>query len=202
MFAETDGGLAVVVQVQAAGEIDGAGARTDAGQGVHVVLQRFLLVFRRFLVAVQLRLEHFIGGQGVGLRRMRVLEVLAAAVETVGGPEVPRFHVMVDVLDIDHLAGVQVDLTDGFEHGRRLVVGLGVRDAGVAVLPHPLDLLREEGQVELHGVEAGEVAAFQPFGHFREHLDELGAVHEVLVLHAVHFRGGFIPGSGRVPFRV
>ena len=195
VLAEADGRLAVVVQVQAAGEIHGAGTGADLGERVHVIFQHFLLIFSRFLVAVQLRLEHFVSGEGVGFGRMRVLEILAAAVEAVRGPEVARFHVVVDVLDIDHLAFVEVDLADGLEHRRGLVMGLRVRDAGVAILPHALDFLGEERQVELDGVEAGQVAAFEPLRDLRQHIDELGAVHEVLVLHAVHFRGARVDGD-------
>ena len=106
---------------------------------------------------------------------------------------------VVDVLDIDHLAVVEVDLVDAVEHRPGLfpglLTGLRIREAGVAVVPHALDLLREEREVELRGVKAGEVAPGEPIGHFGEHLNEFRAVHEVLVLHPVHFRGARVDGD-------
>ena len=202
MLPETDGRFAVLAQDEAAGEIDVAGAGTEGGEGVDVVLQDLLPVLRRLGITVELGLEDLIGRPGVRIGGMGVFEVLAAAVEAVGGAEVARLHLVVDVLDVDHPALVQVDARDEGERLLRLGILLLLLLAAVvshrrlqfghpagAVGADPFEFLGEQRQVELGGVEAGEVAAAQQFRDFGNEFDEPRLSDQVLVLDVVHFRG-------------
>ena len=123
---------------------------------------------------------------------MGVLEILSAAVEAVRSTQVAGLEVMEDVLHVHHTGGMKVDGLHGVQDlaglGRIGTVGREFLQTGIAVVPYPFYLFREHGKVELDGVEAGKVAAREPLCHFRENRDELGAVHQVLVLDAVDCR--------------
>ncbi len=82
---------------------------------------------------------------------------------------------------------MQVQFVDAVNHFLGLVMGGLVGKARDGVGTGTLDFLCQHGKVELGGVEPGQVAVLQPGGHLRQHLNELGTVHQVFVLHPVYF---------------
>ena len=98
---------------------------------------------------------------------MRVFEVLASAVETVGGLEIARLHGMIDVLNIHHLRRMEVHIQ----------VLAGELD--------PFEFFRKHGEVELGGIESCQVAVHQPRSHFVGHFKEGRAVHQHVIGHSV-----------------
>ena len=88
------------------------------------------------LVAVELGFEHLVGGEGVGIGTMSVVEVLVA-IETVGGLEGALFHFVEDVLHVDKAALFEAEGVAGTEelldeHGDVEFVGVVARQVGIA----------------------------------------------------------------------
>ena len=192
MLPEADGGFVILSIDQPAGIIDRSRPAGDSGQEVDVVLQDHLVILVSLLVHLKLSLQHLVGGHGIGLRGVGVLEVIATAVEPVSGPEIPGLHIVVDCLDIDHQLGMEVDI-HALEHlPCPFTVGLrGTRvvDPLLAVCPDPLDLFGEHREVELGRIETGQVTVLQPFDDLRSYLDEFLLTDQVLVLDAVDLAG-------------
>ena len=117
---------------------------------------------------------------------MGILEIFAAAIETVGGLQVPRLHEMIDILDVYHELGVKVN---------------------VQVLLHidtdAFDFLSQHGEVELGGVETGQVRILEPGDNLVHAVAEAGAAGEVLILDPVYGRclrmDGILPLGRIVP---
>ena len=95
------------------------------------------------LVAVELRLEHLVGGYGVGGGAVGMLQVFLA-VELVGGHQRALLHLVEDVLHVDQAAAAEVEVdacTEEFLHQQRHVelVAVVAREVGVA------DILQQAG---------------------------------------------------------
>ena len=159
MLAEIDDLFTLLVVNQGAAEIH-ISLGHKARKRLDVVLES--------VVTVQLGLQDFIGGDGIGLGRMGVVEVLAAAVEAVSRLEVAGLHRVEDVLHIHQQGRVQVHID--------LLAGQ----------LHPLELLAEHREVELDGIEAGQVAVLKPLCYLLSHIVKGGAVRQHIVSDAVH----------------
>ena len=129
----------------------------------------------RKLVHFELTDQHFVSGHSISFRRMCVVEV-RAAIKAVGGAKIPRLHVMVDILDINHQLLMEID---------RDILPAGI-------FPYPFYLLGKHREVEFSGVEAGEITVANPFNHFVDLVHESRAVLQVLVLYPVDGRSGRI----------
>lgn len=117
-------------------------------------------------VFVQLCLKHLVGGLNVAEGRMRIDMVLAAVVE-IGSRESAFLHFMIDDLDVDL---------------SRLVDEIGDYSNSV-------EFLGKHRDVEIVGVEAGDVRADEVVGDFLSLLAESRAVGDIRVRDAVHLGG-------------
>ena len=102
MLSETYYRLAVLSNNQPAGIIHILRPAGEIGKKLDIVLQ--LRIF------VELAFKHLVGGHGICLCSMGVLEILPAAIEPVCGFEIARLHRMVDCLHINHLLVVKIDV--------------------------------------------------------------------------------------------
>lgn len=118
-------------------------------------------------VAVELRFEHLVGGEGVGISAMGVVEVLVA-VELIGGLEGALFHLVEDVLHIDQAAAIEGEVETEAEH-----------------------LLDEHRHIELVGIVAREVAIADELDDAWGKLLESGLVGHVGIADAVDGGSGF-----------
>ena len=126
---------------------------------------------------------------------MGVLKVLSSTIETVGGLEVARLHIVIYRLYIDHLLGVQVDVR-GLKGS--LCLGLVLRSVPRVRKPshtigtHPLKFLGQHRKVELCGIVTGQITVSQPIHDLGRNLDELLLPGDILVLDPVHLTGLWI----------
>ena len=158
MLAEAEHFDPFLVEDDSARVVGALAARREFGQIIHLVFQ--------LGVTVQLREQHFVGGQRVGFGRVGLVE-LFPAIEFVSGHERALLHLVEDILHVDETAFVQVYVESGTQK-----------------------LFDEYRNVEFVRVVASEVASFdvspQRFGD----LAESGAVGDILVVDVVDGRGG------------
>ena len=140
VLAESEDLLALVVVENPSGVVGRFGTARVGGQRIDVVFE--------VVVAVELRLEHFVCRPRVGFGRVGVFEFLVA-VEAVGRHKGALLFLVEDVLHVDELAALEIHV-DARTH----------------------ELLDKHRQVEAVGVEASEVAAlhelFERLGDLRE----------------------------------
>ena len=121
----------------------------------------------QFGVAVELRLQHFVGGGGVGGGGVCIFQIFAA-VEFVGGAQGALFHFVEYDLHIDKFVAFQVDV-----------------DAGAQ------KLFGQQRNVEPVGVESAQIASFDGTGYVVGHGFECGAIFHIVIGDAVYGGGLF-----------
>ena len=129
-------------------------------QELHVVLQHLLrLLVGAWGILVELAHEHTVGGFRilVGTVRLEVVLHLPSAVELIGGGQVAALHLLEDGAGVDQTALREIEVHAGAQ-----------------------ELLGQQGDVEVVGVEACEVAACELLAELGSQLLEDG-----LVLHVV-----------------
>ena len=149
VLAEVEDRAILVVIDHGTHGIDVAVHAGEVLQPSHIVLE--------VVVAVELRLQHLVGGTDVAVGRMCAIELLAA-IETIGGHEGARLLLVEDVLHVDEVGIVRVEA-----------------DACAQ------KLLDEQGNVEAVGVVACEVAALEDLFELLGELLERGLVGHHLV---------------------
>ena len=157
VLAEVEDGTILVIIDHSPHGIDIAVHTREVLQPLHIVLQ--------IVVAIELGLEHFVGGTDVAVGRVGAVEFLAT-IEAVGGNECARLLLVEYVLHVDesHLADVVLDTCTQ-------------------------KLLDEQRHVETVGVVASHVAALEDLFESACHLLEGGLVGHHLVGDVMDGRG-------------